>query len=115
VEQAWERYARPALWSSWAPQISRVDCSTDRLTVGSTGRVYAPLGAHVNFVVDAYDETAREWAWTARRGPLTLHLTHGVTSAPGGGSSTWLVSRGPLPIVFAYAPLAQFALRRLVR
>jgi hypothetical protein len=114
-DEAWERYAQPALWSSWAPQISRVESSTERLAVGAAGRVYAPLGVYVSFVVDAYDEVQRQWSWTARRGPLKLHLTHGVEARGAHGSATWLRVRGPLPIVLGYLPLARLALGRLVR
>lgn len=114
ADEAWERYARPSLWPAWAPQISRVSCSIDRLRVGATGRVYAPLGLYVHFVVDAVDEAEREWAWTARRGPLVLHLKHGVQTTAG-GCSTWLEVHGPLPVVLGYVPLARVALHRLVR
>ena len=49
-------------------------------------------------------------------GPLglpRLHLVHGV-EATAGGSATWLVVTGGLPVVAAYAPLARLALGRLV-
>ena len=29
VSLAWERYADPALWSTWAPQIQRVETDSD--------------------------------------------------------------------------------------
>ncbi len=80
----------------------------------ATGRVFGPLGVHLDFVVDAVDEATREWMWTVRRGPLRLVLTHGVI-ARGRGCETWLRVDGPLPVVAAYAPLARLALARLVR
>jgi hypothetical protein len=112
--EAWERYAQPARWSEWSPQISRVEVAADRLVAGLTGRVVGPLGVSIDFVVDSVDEDARTWRWTVHRGPLTLHLAHGVT-AEATGSATSLQLEGPLPVILGYAPLARFALGRLVR
>jgi hypothetical protein len=89
----------------------------DRLVAGGTGTVHVgllpfptlPLG----FEVLTVDEQSRTWAWQVQVGPLRLRLEHGVTVS-GTGSSTWLRVRGPLPVVAAYAPVARFALGRLV-
>jgi len=117
VALAWERYADPALWSTWAPQIQRVDTGLKRLVPGGTGTVRAGLLSRptlgVSFRVLAVDEAALEWAWEARLGPLQLRLEHGVT-AHLAGSSTWLQVHGPLPVILAYAPVARIALGRLV-
>ncbi|GAB3687211.1 SRPBCC family protein [Angustibacter aerolatus] len=111
---AWERYALPALWPTWSPQIRRVECSTERLVAGSTGRVHGPPGVAVRFVVDEVDERARTWSWTVHAGPVTMRLHHGVR-ADAEGCATTLVVEGPAPVVLAYLPLAGWALRRLVR
>lgn len=114
---AWERYADPQRWSSWAPQIQRVEASTPRLAAGTTGTVHAGLLARptvpVPFVVLDVDEAARRWSWRVRLGPLGLTLEHGV-DAEAAGASTFLRVRGPAPLVLAYAPLARLALHRLV-
>jgi hypothetical protein len=114
---AWERYADPALWSTWAPQIQRVDTGIQRLAAGGTGTVRAGLLRRptlgISFRVLAVDEPAREWAWEAWFGPLRLRLEHGV-EAHLAGSSTWLRVHGPLPVILAYAPVARIALGRLV-
>ncbi len=114
---AWERYADPALWSSWAPQIQGVTASTERLAAGTTGTVHAGLLARptlpVAFEVLAVDEARRTWEWRAHVGPISLHLEHGV-SPDTVGSATWLRVHGMLPLVLAYAPLARLALSRLV-
>ncbi len=117
VTLAWERYADPALWSSWAPQIQRVDTALQRLATGGTGTVRAGLLQRptlgIPFRVLSVDEAAREWAWEARVGLVRLRLEHGVT-AHLTGSSTWLRVHGPLPVVLAYGPVARIALGRLV-
>ena len=90
VTLAWERYADPTLWSTWAPQIQRVDTELQRLEPGGTGTVRAGLMHRptqgVPFRVLAVDEAAREWAWEARLGPLRLRLEHGVTGHPAGSA-----------------------------
>jgi hypothetical protein len=117
VTLAWERYADPLLWSTWAPQIQRVDTSMTRLEAGGTGTVRAGLFSRptlgIPFEVLAVDEDAMEWEWRARIGPVSLRLEHGVT-AHLTGSSTWLQVHGPLPVVLGYAPVARLALNRLV-
>lgn len=121
ADLAWERYADPALWSTWSPQIQRVDLDAPRLVTGATGTVRAGLlprpTVGIPFTVLSVDEAAMTWAWEVRLGPLPglprLHLEHGV-AATADGSSTWLVVRGALPVVAAYAPLARLALTRLV-
>jgi hypothetical protein len=121
AEEVWERYARPALWSTWAPQVRRVEVDTERLVGGESGRVHGPLWLSAEFEVDSWDEEAQRWSWTVRpRAALLpavpmprLHLCHGVR-ATGAGTLTWLRLDGPLPLVTPYAPVARLALHRLV-
>lgn len=121
ITLAWERYADPALWSTWAPQIQRVDTAMPRLVAGGTGTVRAGLLPRatlgIPFRVLHVDEVAMEWSWVARLGPVRLRLEHGVTHREDGqdGSATWLRVHGPLPVVLAYAPVARIALAFLVR
>jgi hypothetical protein len=117
ADEAWERYACPRLWSSWSPQISRVDVDADRLSTGVTGRVHSLAGVYADFTVDSWDETAREWRWTVRpfgSARLALVLEHGVTERDDGATS-WLRLSGPLPLVLGYAAPARLALHRLVQ
>jgi hypothetical protein len=146
VPTAWERYERVELWPRWAPQIRSVTTTgpttppttppaasatrSPRLAAGLTGRIVGPLGVWVEFTVLDVDREAHRWAWQVRRGPLALHLEHGVEPAAGGrtvrrpeditqpaasaGSRAWLVVSGPAPVVLGYAPAAWIALRRLV-
>jgi len=112
----WQRYLRPALWSQFSPQIRRVECADPELRAGSRGRVHGPPGLAVDFLVSEVDVEARTWAWQVRVLLLgvRLRLRHGVLCARP-GTSTWLLVSGPAPVVLAYAPLARWALGRLVR
>ena len=111
----WERYAVPARWPDWAPQITGVELPASRLAAGVRGRVRGPLGGTLPFVVDTVDEAARRWSWTVSLGPVRLHLLHWVADGPDGGSTTGLRVSGPAPLVVGYAPPAQLAISRLVR
>ena len=112
--EVWERYARPATWPAWAPQIRHVQCRHDRLGIGSEGRVVGPLGLTVPFIVDDWNDADRRWTWTVRLGPVGLRLEHGVDSDRA-GSSTFVRVHGPAPIVLPYLPVARLAVHRLVR
>ena len=114
ADEVWERYARPAVWSEWAPQITGVDCSAQRLAAGVTGSVHGPLGVRARFEVDEWDETARRWRWHASSGPVRLRLTHTVATDGGAGVATGLTVDGAAPFVLAYLPVARYALHRLV-
>lgn len=115
---AWERYARPAQWPTWAPQITGVDTPAERLAPGLTGRVRGPLGVALPFEVLAVDEAARTWSWRLHVGPLAVVLEHGVRpdgTGSGAGTATWVRIAAPAPLAVAYLPVAHLALRRLVR
>ena len=69
----------------------------------------------VPFEVLAVDEGRREWTWRVRAAFVTLELVHAVRERPDGGADTTLEVTGPAAVVLAYTPVAQLALRRLVR
>ena len=115
LAEVWERYAEPARWPTWAPQITDVEVPVPRLAAGVTGRVRGPVGVTLPFAVESVDEAARRWSWTVTAGPVRLRLLHWVSEGPDGGSTTGLRITGPLPVVVGYAPLAQVAISRLVR
>ena len=111
---AWERYASPSVWPSWAPQIRRVECAQDRLAPGLTGRVHGLFGVTADFEVLSVDEMLRTWSWLVRSGPVTLTRHHAVLAVEA-GTQTTLEIDGPALVVLPYAPVAEVALRRLVR
>jgi hypothetical protein len=113
--EVWERYAVPARWPGWSPQITGVEVPVDRLATGVSGRVLGPLGLAVPFTVEDVDEAARQWSWRVAVGPLRVRLLHWVAEGPGGGTTTGLRISGPAPLVLGYAPPALLALARLVR
>jgi hypothetical protein len=116
VDLAWERYADPARWSGWSPQIRGVQTTVARIASGARGTVVGPLGIRVPFEVLRVDEAARTWSWRVRLGPAAVELHHAVRRE-GGQTLTTLDLSGPLPTVpllLGYAPLAQLALRHLV-
>ena len=113
VEEVWRRYAEIPLWSTWAPQISRVQASSDQLAPGVDGTVSVLGVLPIPFTVTSCRPEARTWSWLVRIGPIELNLRHAV-EADGEGSRTTLDIEGPAVAVIAYAPVARFALGRLV-
>lgn len=127
-EVAWERYADLDAWQTWSPQIQAVEADGRRIRDGLTGRVVGPLGVRVAFTVLAVHEVPgfpevpgfqevpeRDWTWRISL-PLRQRITMLHTVRPeGAGSATELRMTGPAPLLLGYAPLAQLALRKLVR
>ena len=79
-----------------------------------TGRVHGLFGVTADFEVLSVDEMLRTWSWRVRSGPATLTLHHAVLEVAE-GTQTTLEIEGPAVVVLPYAPVAQVALRRLVR
>ena len=59
VDEAWRRYAEIPLWSTWAPQISRVQASSDQLALGVDGTVYVLGVLPIPFTVTVICRLAR--------------------------------------------------------
>jgi hypothetical protein len=114
AEDVWERYARPALWPAWSPQIRSVRVRGDRIAPGMEGEVVPLPGLPVPFVVEAVGEARRRWTWRVRIGPVRMRLHHAVVTLPDGRTGTELRMEGPLPALALYAGPARLALRRLV-
>jgi hypothetical protein len=112
-EAVWSRYTEPARWSTWAPHLREVDYPLQVVQPGTSGRVTTLGGLVAVFRIDAVDHDARTWSWSVRSGPLRLSLDHGV-HADGDGSRAWLVTHALWPVAAGYAPLARWALQRLV-
>jgi hypothetical protein len=113
-DAVWERYAVLSEWTGWSPQIRWVEATEGRLAPGLTGTVHGLCGVRAGFEVLSVDEELRTWSWRVRSGPVELLLHHAVM-AHDSGSLTTLEISGPAPAVLLYAPVAEVALRRLVR
>jgi len=116
LDLVWQRYSVPELWTTWAPQIRRVECSAERLAVGVTGTVFGvipTIGA--SFEVVEFDEENHRWAWDVVAGPVRMHLDHRSEARIGGGTSTRLDVDGPVAAVMTYSPVARISLESLVR
>ena len=115
--EVWRRYTQPGLWPTWAPHLVAVDYPHEAIRPDTTGVVRGGVGwvaLPVPFTIDSVDETAMTWSWTARLGPIPIAFDHGVRPADRGGATAWVRIGLPLPLAAAYAPLARWALRRLV-
>ncbi|MYV64479.1 polyketide cyclase/dehydrase [Streptomyces sp. SID2131] len=110
---AWERYALPALWPTWSPQIRAVRVDGGRIAPGMRGEVVSFFGVRALFVVESVDEERRRWTWRVRLGPVRLRLHHAVLTRPA-GSATTLRIEGPALALAAYAGPARWAMGRLV-
>ena len=93
---------------------SGTDPAPRRIAPGLRGVVVGPVGVQVPFEVIAVDEPAMTWTWRVRAASAELTLEHSVTP-DGDGCRTDLAITGPAPLVLGYAPVARFALTRLVR
>lgn len=110
-DEVWRRYVTPELWPTWAPQLGRVTCADAEVRAGSRGTAHGPAFVRVPFEVLAVDEVERTWSWRVGR-PIGITMRHGVDDARGGGTTAWV----EIPVwLVAYAPIAQLALRQLVR
>jgi hypothetical protein len=116
IDLVWQRYSTPSLWTTWAPQIRRVESSAERLAVGVTGIVYGVVpNIGARFEVVEFCDEERRWAWDVVAGPVRMHLDHRSEARIGGGTSTALVIDGPVAPVLVYAPVARISLESLVR
>ncbi|KYG50969.1 polyketide cyclase/dehydrase [Streptomyces sp. WAC04657] len=113
AENVWTRYAVPALWPTWSPQIRTVRVDGGRIAPGMRGEVVSFLGVSARFVVESVDEERRRWTWRVRLGPVRLRLRHAVLDRPA-GSATTLRIEGPALALAAYAGPARWAMGRLV-
>lgn len=111
TEQVWLRYVTPELWPTWAPQLRTATCTDTRVRAGSRGTAHGPRPLRVPFEVLVVDDVERRWSWRVGW-PIAITMGHGVDEGERGGASAWV----DLPLVLlGYVPLAQLALRRLVR
>jgi len=116
IDLVWQRYSLPELWTTWAPQIRRVEVSEPTLAVGVTGTVFGVIpNVGASFEVVEFCAEEHRWAWDVVAGPVRMHLDHRAEARIGGGTSTTLVVDGPVAAVLTYSPVARLSLEALVR
>ena len=113
-EEVWRRYSHPSLWPTWAPQVRDVSGADDPVAPEDHGWVRGPFPLRVPFTVLDVDADRRTWSWRVGIGPASVVMEHGV-DALRPGSRAWVRIHVPAALALPYAPLARFALRRLVR
>lgn len=114
LDDAWERYTHPALWSTWAPQIRSVTCADEVIAAGTRGVVHGPLVVRVPFTIESVDHEEHRWTWRVGVGPIGVRMDHGV-DATADGVRAWARIHLPALVAMPYAPIAHLALRRLAR
>ena len=116
IDLVWQRYSLPELWTTWAPQIRRVEVSEPTLAVGVTGTVFGVIpNVGASFEVVEFCAEEHRWAWDVVAGPVRMHLDHRAEARIGGGTSTTLVVDGPVAAVLTYSPVARLSREALVR
>lgn len=113
VAEAWERYAVPARWPDWSPQIRQVETSSARLVQGLNGTVHGPVPLVLPFTVLAVDEERHSWSWRVHVGPVAVRMDHELLARADGCVAT-LTLHVPRAVARVYTPLARVALARLV-
>jgi hypothetical protein len=113
-DEAWARYASPARWPQWSPQVRHVDTDCEVLVAGAAGTVRTLGGAVVRFVVLDVDPRARSWSWRIRVGPVGMVLDHHLVPLETGGTRAEVVIHGAWAIARLYRLPATVALHRLV-
>ena len=112
---SWDRYADLGQWSTWAPQISGVDADARALQPGLTGQVRTSVGLSVPFVVTDVDARGDDVELDRLGRSDPAHPPPRRSPPDGTGARASLAIEGPALVVAAYAPLAWWALRNLVR
>lgn len=109
-EAAWDVLVDLGSWPQWGPSVQRAELDTAAgapaaLHLGSTGRVWTPVGIALPFVITEF-EPGRYWAWVVAGIAAT---THRVDPVEGGCRVTFAVPWWA-PV---YLPVCVIALRRI--
>lgn len=92
-------------WPRWGPTVSRAETDGDLLTLGTTGRVWTPIGVPLPFTITEFVPGVR-WGWRVAGIGAT---THGV-DPEGDGCRVWMSAPWWAP---AYLPVLSIAVRRI--
>lgn len=104
-EAVWRTLVDLDAWPRWGLSVSRAEIDGELLTLGTTGRVWPPVGPALPFTITEFVPGVR-WAWRVAGVNATKH---GV-DPDGDGCRVWM--SGPLWAP-AYLPVLAVALGRI--
>ena len=108
ADVVWELFTDPTRWPEWGPSVGAVDCTADRIRVGTTGRVRV-AGVWIPFEIDRCDDDRYRWTWRVAKVPATGHRVDSL-----GEHRCRAVFEIPL-LASGYAVVCERALRRIER
>ncbi len=106
AQDGWDILVDLDAWPRWGPTVRRAELDhPSPLALGSTGRVWTPVGIAVPFVITEFD-AGRSWSWAVAGVPATAHrveprgdrlsdhvpgaaLGAGISAGPRGSASTY--------------------------
>jgi len=92
-------------WPKWGLTVSRAEADGAVLTLGTTGKVWTPVGVALPFTITEF-VPGRSWGWQVAGIPATRH----GTDPDGDGCRVWMSAPIWAP---AYLPVLALALRRI--
>lgn len=104
-DEVWQILVDLDYWPRWGPTVSGAEIDGDLLTLGTTGRVWTPVGIPLPFTITEFVPGVR-WAWRVAGVDATKH---GV-DPDGDGCRVWMSAPWWAP---AYLPVLAIALRRI--
>ena len=104
-ETVWRILVDLRFWPQWGPTVSGAEIDGDVLSLGTTGRVWTPVGVPLPFTITEFEPGVR-WVWRVAGVEATKH---GV-DADGDGCRVWMSAPWWAP---AYLPVLAIALRRI--
>lgn len=104
-DEVWRILVDLDYWPRWGPTVSRAEIDGDLLTLGTTGKVWTPVGIPLPFTITEFVPGVR-WAWRVAGVEATKH---GV-DPDGDGCRVWMSAPWWAP---AYLPVLAIALRRI--
>jgi hypothetical protein len=104
-DAVWTILTDLADWPRWGLTVQRAEIEGGVLTLGTTGRVWTPVGVSLPFEITEF-VPGRSWAWQVASVPATRH---GV-DPEGDGCRVWMSAPVWAP---AYLPVLAIAVRRI--
>jgi Polyketide cyclase / dehydrase and lipid transport len=106
AQSGWDVLVDLDAWPRWGPTVRRAELDhPSALALGSTGRVWTPIGIALPFVITEFDQ-GRSWAWAVAGVPATGHRVEPR------GEGCRITFQAPLWAP-GYLPVLAVALRRI--